>query len=262
MKMRISRLYHIKYLRILLVLVALIWVGQGMALAQNVPLLDNTPESLENEGWRGLTDIDFILDITLALLLATVLAAIISFHPKSHRSMETIEKVEAPKTNILYAVIGAMIGIMVLKYGLVVGFVVFGIGGLIRFRTVPGSVQRTGRMIFVTLIGLSAGLNLPHVAILSTVFGFILIYIMDYRVTYRIIIKGLRPDEMPDIAHAYREVLEKSQCKVLSEKKDFIKSQVSLVFRPPHHLSRNTLDHQFEDQIPEDLKGAIDWQVG
>ena len=239
-----------------------LFMATSRMAAQDLPLINNTAEELQNEGWRSLLDVDFIIESTLALLLASILAAIISYHPKSHRSMETIEKVEAPKTNILYSVIGAIIGIMVLKYGLVVGFVIFGIGGLIRFRTVPGSVQRTGRMIFVTLIGLSAGLNLPHVAILSTVFGFVLIYIMDYQITYRILIKGLRPEDMSHTAEVYRKVLENHECNVLSEKKDFTKSQVSFVFRPPHHMSRHFLDHKFEEEIPKELKGAVDWQVG
>ena len=251
-----------RVLNLLLLVPLCYFLGTTGLVAQDLPVINNSAQELQNEGWRSLLDVNFIIESTLALLLASILAAIISYHPKSHRSMDTIEKVEAPKTNILYSVIGAIIGIMVLKYGLVVGFVIFGIGGLIRFRTVPGSVQRTGRMIFVTLIGLSAGLNLPHVAILSTIFGFVLIYIIDYQITYRILVKGLRPEEMTLTAEVYREVLEKHECKVLSEKKDFTKSQVSFVFRPPHHMSRHFLDHKFEEEVPKDLKGAVDWQVG
>ena len=230
--------------------------------SQNLPSLADSPDPLINEGWQSLLDLGFILEATLVLLLATVLAAVIAFHPKSHRSMESIEKAEAPKVYILYSVIGAMIGIMVLKYGLVVGFVVFGIGGLTRFRTSTGSVIKTGRMIFVTLIGLSAGLNLPHVAILSTVFGFALIYIMDSQITYRIVIKGLHTENLSDSAKLYRELLEQQKSKILSEKKDFIKSEVAFVFRTTNHLGRVDLEHLFEKGIPKGLKGAVDWEVG
>ena len=242
----------------------LFWISLTVlpAQGQNLPSLMESPEPLSEEGWESLLDLQFMLEATLVLLLATLLAAAIAFHPKSHRSMESIEKAEAPKVYILYSVIGAMIGIMVLKYGLVVGFVVFGIGGLTRFRTTTGSVIKTGRMIFVTLIGLSAGLNLPHVAILSTLFVFILIYIMDSQVTYRIIVKGLHTEDLTETARIYREVLERQKCKVLSEKKDFIKSQVAFVFRSQNHMGRLDMEHLFEKEVPKEIKGAVDWQVG
>src|SRR5512144_2423008 len=74
----------------------------------------------------GFTDVDFILHTGFALLLASTLGAIIAYHPASRRSVDTLEEVEAQKVFVLYAAIGAITGTMVLKYGTVVGFVVFG----------------------------------------------------------------------------------------------------------------------------------------
>ena len=131
------------------------------------------------EGWQGFTDIGFLVSATLTLLLAVILGAIIAYHPKHGQTADTLAEIEAPKVYVMYSVIGAIIGIMVVKYGLVVGFVLFGIGGLIRFRTNLRSASLTGRVIFTTLIGLSCGLDLPHVAVLATVFGYVLIYILS-----------------------------------------------------------------------------------
>ena len=143
------------------------------------------------EGWDGFTDFEFLLDAFLTLMLATVLGAIFAYHPRHMQTADTMEELEAPRIHIVYAVIGAIIGILVIEYGLVVGFVLFGIGGLMRFRTTLSSASLTGRVIFVTLIGLTCGLDLPHVAVLVTVFGWVLIFILDARKTYRIVIKGL-----------------------------------------------------------------------
>jgi hypothetical protein len=132
---------------------------------------------------------------------------------------DTPEEIEAPKVYITYAMIGAIIGIMVAKYGMVVGFVLFGIGGLIQFRTVLRSATLTGDVIFVTLIGLSCGLDLPHVAVLSTAFGFVLIYILDAKIIYRIDVMMLTSEIVGLAAKAYRQVLEQHGCRVLSEKK-------------------------------------------
>ena len=103
------------------------------------------------EGLEGFTDFEFMLNTFFNLTLAAVLGAVIGFHPRSIQTADTLKEVEAP------------IGIMVVKYGLVIGFVLFGIGGLIRFRTVMRSANLTGQVILATLVGLSCGLDLPHV---------------------------------------------------------------------------------------------------
>ena len=245
-------------------LCCIVWAGLGaMDLpAQENPFTTELNQELTGEGWGGFRDYGFLWKSWLALLLATVLGAVIAYHPKSQRTMENIEEVEAPKIYTMYAVVGAVIGIMVLKYGLVIGFVVFGIGGLVRFRSNLRSATRTGRMIFVTLIGLSSGLDLPHVAILATAFGFVLIYMLDARITYRIVVKGLKQERVGDAAEIYRSVLEQQGGRVLSEKKNFAKAEVAFVFRAPHRVERDDLEHLFEIEVPDDMKGAVDWESG
>ncbi len=171
---------RILWLAFCLVLVA------SRAWSQQVPdFLMQEPGSL-GEGWQGFADFGFLVNALLTLTLSAMLGATIAYHPKHRQTADTLEEIEATKVYITYAVIGALIGIMVVKYGLVVGFVLFGIGGLFRFRTVLRSASLTGRVIFVTLIGLSCGLDLPHVAALATAFGFVLIYVLHARITYRI----------------------------------------------------------------------------
>jgi hypothetical protein len=158
-------------------------------------------------------------------------------------------------------VIGALIGIMVLKFGLVVGFVVFGIGGLIRFRTVMQSASMTGYAIFVTLIGLASGLNLPHIALLATVFCFVLIFILDTRVTYSISVKGLSADRVVEAAAAYRRSLESHGCRIVNERRDLIKQRVAFIFRSRQHVKSQDLDAVFVKEIDPVLRGAVDWEI-
>ena len=67
--------------------------------------------------WAGFTDVALILNTGFALLLASVLGAIIAYHPASRRSVDTLEEVEAQKVFVLYSAIGAITGAMVLNYG-------------------------------------------------------------------------------------------------------------------------------------------------
>jgi hypothetical protein len=213
------------------------------------------------EGWQGFTDLGFLVNMLLTLLLAAVLGATIAYHPKRLLTADTLEEIEAPKVYIMYAVIGAFIGILVVKYGLVVGFVLFGIGGLIRFRTVLRSASLTGHVIFVTLIGLACGLDLPHVAVIATAFGFVLIYILDAQTTYRIDIRTLTQERIADASAAYREVLEKHGCRILSEKKNPLKERVTFIFRSNRRVERQRLEGLLDTEIDPTLRGAVDWQL-
>ncbi len=97
-------------------LCCLVWAGLGAMdlLAQDGPFTAESNQELTGEGWKGFQDYRFLGNSLVALLLATALGAVIAYHPKSRRTMESIEDVAAPKIYIMYGVVGALIGIMVL----------------------------------------------------------------------------------------------------------------------------------------------------
>lgn len=213
------------------------------------------------EGWEGFTDLDFLLGAFLKLVLATVLGAVIGFHPRRIRTADTLEEIGAPKVSMVYAVIGSLIGILVVKYGLVVGFVLFGIGGLIRFRTVMRSTQLTGQIIFVTLIGLTCGLDLPHVAVLATAFDFFLTLLLEARITYRVDVRGLPPERINEAADAYRTVLASRDYRVLSETKRPDKGRICFIFRSAARDTRSRIEGLLQENVDPLLRGSLDWEV-
>ena len=231
------------------------------AWSQQVPdFLMQEPGSL-GEGWQGFADFGFLANALLTLSLSAMLGATIAYHPKHRQTADTLEEIEAPKVYITYAVIGALIGIMVVKYGLVVGLVIFGIGGLFRFRTTLRSASLTGRVIFVTLIGLSCGLDMPHVAALATAFGFVLIYVLHARITYRIDVRALPSGRVAEAAAAYRGVLEQQGCRIMSEKKNPGKKSVTFIFHSARDLTRHHLEELVEAKIDASLTGSLDWEI-
>jgi hypothetical protein len=213
------------------------------------------------EGWSGFTDLDFLFAAFLKLILATALGAVIGFHPRRIRTADTLEEIEAPKVSIVYAVIGSLIGILVVKYGLFVGFVLFGIGGLIRFRSAMRSAQLTGQVIFVTLIGLTCGLDLPHVAVLAALFDFVLTFLLEARITYRVDVRGLPPDRVAEAADAYRAVLAGRQYRVLSEVKRPDKGRICFIFRSAGRDTREHIEGLLEENVEASLRGSLDWEV-
>src|SRR5262245_34159804 len=92
------------------------------------------------QGWDRFTDVWFMLDMAVVLVLAVLLGAAIAYHPLSRSKASSIAELEQPKTFIMYALVGALIGLIVPHYP-VMGMVIFGIGGLLRFRTEIGPAK-------------------------------------------------------------------------------------------------------------------------
>lgn len=237
---------------------ALFIVAPAAAHAQS-PFMDM--DALRGVGWHGFLDFHYIAESFASLILAVVLGAIIAFHPMTPRTVDTLEEAELPKVYIMYALIGAIVGVTVLAYGMVVGLVVFGLGGLMRFRSTTASTRDTGRLITVTLIGLISGLNLPHFAVMAAAFAFVLIYIFDSNPICRVIVDGLPSKRAQEAADLYRAVLTGLGCKIIHERKKLSKKAVEFVLRMPHKKTRDEMETELAKQIPLELRGEVDWEI-
>ncbi len=212
-------------------------------------------------GWRGFLEFGFMADVLLTLSLAAILGAVIAFHPKNREVARVSEGMDSPKIYVIFPVVGAIVGMMVVKYGLVVGFVLFGLGGVIRFRTILRSASLTGRIILVTLIGLACGLNLLNVAVLSTLFAVVLIFILDAPVTYRIDIKELPRKHVAEAIMAYRSLLEEQGCRILYEKENCGKSRVTFVIKCRRRSTHYRLERILESEVDDALAGTVSWRL-
>jgi hypothetical protein len=212
-------------------------------------------------GLAGFQDVHFMVGSVGVLLLATVIGALIGFHPATKRTIDKLHEADMPHVYVMYAVIGAIIGVAVREFGMVVGVVVFGIGGLIRFRSTTDSTRDTVRLIAVTLAGLIAGLGLLHFAVITTLFMFGLIYIFDSSPPCRIRIEGLAKGNTVPCADAYREVLKGQGCTIIAEHHSHEKERVEFVFRLPRRSTRDRVETDLRAIAP-DLRGDVNWEVG
>lgn len=216
---------------------------------------------LPSVGWAGFLDTEALIQSFAALVLATFLGAVIGFHPTTARSIDTREEAELPKVSIMYALVGAVIGEVVLEYGLVIGFVVFGLGGLMRFRTDTSSTRDTGRLIIVTLIGLISGLNLPHFAVLATAFAWVLIYLLEGRPVCQLEVHEIPDGRVKQASVAYRSLLTELGCTIIKEDKTFRKNRIDYVFRMPRKTRQEQVHQALCERIPPEVRGEIDWEV-
>src|SRR5579864_6262700 len=223
-------------------------------------LFDAPQGQLPTVGWSGFLDLHFLVDSLVALLLATVLGALIGYHPITRRTVDTLAEAELPKVHTVYAFIGAVIGVTVREFGMVIGVAAFGIGGLIRFRTDTGSTRDTGRLIVVTLIGLTAGLGLPHFAVMTALFAFVLIWLFDRRPARRVRIENLPQGRLSECADAYRAVLLAKACKIVGEHHSAAKERVDFIVRLPWGVARDDVQAALSG-APLEVRGEINWEV-
>jgi uncharacterized membrane protein YhiD involved in acid resistance len=219
-----------------------------------------TPKGYELllEGWSSFANGWLILDMCVVLLLALALGAVIAYHPSTRRRVSSLEHFEQPKTLLMYAVVAAVVALIV-EVQPAMAFVIFGIGGLLRFRTMVGEAKDTGRVILVTVVGLCCGLKIFIVAVPATVIGWLLIFALEQQIAGIIRVSGVSEQTMQEATRAYHTLIDRAGCKVIGVQTKFIKRETTFVVQAPPSLDREKLRAQF-DGLPPELRGVVDWE--
>jgi hypothetical protein len=165
---------------------------------------------------------------------------------------------DQPKIIITYTMVGALVGIVVSAVP-EMALAIFGIGGLMRFRTELAAPRETGRVILATIIGIFCGLEFWVVVVFATIIAWLLILILDARVGYRMMVRGLEPEVVGPAARAYRTILEQNDIVVTQEKRNVNKKQVSYVFKAGRNFNREQLEETCQAGVDEKLRGTVDW---
>lgn len=207
-------------------------------------------------GWEAFFVPEQYWHAALVFLAATASGAILAYHPVYRGRPLTLDILEQRKTIIIYSSVGALIAI-ICTAAPSMAFVIFGIGGLMRFRTNTGESTITGQTIMGTLIGLCWGLGLQLVAVLATVYFALMILVLESAPIKKVTI-GIDIPLMHRAAELYREALLKAGCRILAHSKSFKKSSMSYVVKLPRHFEPEDAIRAFSG-IPEEFRGTLDW---
>ncbi len=214
-------------------------------------------EARKNFGLEALEEWRKIAKFIIIILGAALLGAVLAYHPfASHGA--SVEDLEQPKIIITYTVVGALIAIIVTAIP-EMAFAIFGIGGLMRFRTELGAAKETGRVILATVLGLCCGLEFWMAALVGTALAWILIYILESRVNERLLVRGLRSENLNGVADAYAKALREIKCSFGAPRKNPSKGQVSFNIQHRRGMDREGIEARLNAEVPKELKGTIDW---
>ncbi|NOD49985.1 MULTISPECIES: hypothetical protein [unclassified Ruegeria] len=230
----------------------------GAAVTQIDPatMLAGTTESeiLIERRWlqfRGKQELYFF---TLDVIVTVILTGLIVYHPVRRRARRSVSDIVMPRLFFLYALVGMAVGFLVVQHGSMIGFVIFGIGALLRFRSNMDDPVDTVEMIIVTVLGLAVGLGLPLMATLVAVVCWCFIWLGGRNKGVEISLKASDEEHSLKVSGAIEAMAADAGWKLVRKHHVPGKSRVSLLFITSGGLSEARIEEMINDLVPEKVE--------
>ena len=140
-------------------------------------------------------------------------------------------------------------------------FVIFGIGALLRFRTVLDNPKLTGKAILVVVIGLACGMGSWTMAVFVTIFSWVLIFWLDSRVSCRIRVRLEGTADPSPVYSKVEPVLVAHGCRIVSYALSQGKKRMVFFVHMPAGLNLQELEADVKAKFPKAEDSRISIQV-
>jgi hypothetical protein len=191
---------------------------------------------------------DFILRLFLSLALALGCAWVIAWHPRRASLKDPLADFEERKALILLGVVGAVIAELS-GTSQTLAFVIFGIGALLRFRTLLGNPKLTGKAIMIVVVGLACGMGSWAMAVFVTGFSWLLLYWLDSHASCRVRIR-LDDDEDPKpVFGMVQSLLVAHKCRLQSSSLYEDKGQMVFLLYIPSGVDPKELEEEVRSKL-------------
>src|ERR1700758_4508077 len=158
---------------------------------------------------------EFILRLFLSLALAVGCAWAIAWHPRRVSLHDPLSDLEERKALILLCVVCAVVAELS-GTSQTLAFVIFGIGALLRFRTLLDNPKLTGKAIMVVVVGLACGMGSWAMAVFVTAFGWVLVYWLDSHSSCRVRIRLDDGEDPKPVFGTVQSLLVSHKCRLQS----------------------------------------------
>lgn len=244
----------------LAILLGLVLPAAVFAQGPEGTLVLPTDVSIHDVGWSQWRNLEELGAFFLAVAETLGFVAAFAFHPKADALRDTASGWKVQASMFLFGLIGMLVGFLVVHHGFLIGFVIFGIGGLFRFRMESSSLLDGALLILVTLIGLTVGLNLPVMALVATVAGWMTLWFVAARTTSVLELKFKDDDTLRAARGLVRTALERRGFRVVSVRKSDFKPVLELVLSHKDNQKTDEIAHVLED-LNQAGHGPKDWYV-
>lgn len=202
----------------------------------------------------------FILRLFLSLSLAVGCAFAIAWHPRRASIRNPLADFEERKALILLGVVGAVVAELS-GTSQTLAFVIFGIGALLRFRTVLDNPKLTGKAIMVVVVGLACGMGSWAMAVFVTGFSWLLLFWLDSHSSCRVRIRLDDTEDPKPVFEAVQSLLVSHNCKVQSSSLFEDKGRMVFLLYLPNGVDPTRLEHEVRAKLHKNHVSRIDVDV-
>ena len=199
---------------------------------------------------------EFILRLFLSLSLAVGCAYAIAWHPRRASLADPLADLEERKALILLGVVGAVVAELS-GTSQTLAFVIFGIGALLRFRTVLDNPKLTGKAIMVVVVGLACGMGSWAMAVFVTIFGWLLVYWLDSHSSCRVRIRLDDQEDPKPIFGMVQSLLVSHKCRLQSSALYEDKGQMVFLLYIPTGVDPRQLEAEVRSRLRKNRVSKI-----
>src|SRR6188472_4524913 len=201
----------------------------------------------------------FILRLFLSLALAVGCAFAIAWHPRRASIRNPLADFEERKALILLGVVGAVVAELS-GTSQTLAFVIFGIGALLRFRTLLENPKLTGKAIMVVVVGLACGMGSWAMAVFVTAFSWLLMFWLDSHSSCEVRIRLDETEDPRPIFDTVQSLLVSHKCKLQSSSLYEDKGRMVFLLYLPTGVDPTRLEHEVRAKLRKNnvAKIAVD----
>jgi hypothetical protein len=198
----------------------------------------------------------FILRLFLSLSLAVGCAFAIAWHPRRATLRDPLKDFEERKALILLGVVGAVVAELS-GTSQTLAFVIFGIGALLRFRTVLDNPKLTGKAIMVVVVGLACGMGSWAMAVFVTAFSWLLMFWLDSHSSCEVRIRVDNTQDPKPVFDAVQSLLISHKCKLQSSSLYEDKGRMVFLLYLPAGVDPTGLEHEVRSKLRKNQVSKI-----
>jgi hypothetical protein len=203
---------------------------------------------------------EFILRLFLGLSLAVGCAYAIAWHPRRASLMDPLADLEERKALILLGVVGAVVAELS-GTSQTLAFVIFGIGALLRFRTLLDNPKLTGKAIMVVVVGLACGMGSWAMAVFVTAFSWLLVYWLDSHSSCRVRIRLDDTEDPKPVFGTVQSLLVSHKCRLQSSALYEDKGQMVFLLYIPSGVDPRQLEAEVRSSLKKHQVSKISVDV-
>lgn len=202
----------------------------------------------------------FILRLFLSLTLAVGCAFAIAWHPRRASVRDPLSDFEERKALILLGVVGAVVAELS-GTSQTLAFVIFGIGALLRFRTLLDNPKLTGKAIMVVVVGLACGMGSWAMAVFVTAFSWLLMFWLDSHSSCEVRIRLDQTEDPRPVFDAVQSLLLSHKCRLQSSSLYEDKGRMVFLLYLPSGVDPTRLEHEVRAKLRKNQVSKISVDV-